>query len=102
MFGGPPEFPPPRVHGGYHSLKSDAYINEPCEISLMLLMSTARSALRLALASTGRSIAARIAMMATTISNSISVKPVTRAEFVLRFILFLSACQSLGTIMLAH
>src|SRR4051812_20763080 len=41
----------------------------------MLLLHATRLAFSLALASTGRSIAARIAMIAITTSNSINVKP---------------------------
>src|SRR5882672_4192928 len=65
----------PVLRGGKNSWLSPAYMWKPSPICLLLLQQAMALALSLALANAGRSIAARIAMMAITTSNSISVKP---------------------------
>src|SRR2546425_5151482 len=60
--------------GGSRSLKLSAYMATPKPSCLRLLVQLIRCALFLVLAKAGKSRAARIAMMAMTTSNSISVK----------------------------
>src|SRR5215471_5751884 len=66
----------PVFKGGRDSPFSPAYIMNASPICLLLLTQAMPLAFSLALVSAGRSIAARIAMMAITTSNSIRVKPV--------------------------
>src|SRR6185436_21192679 len=68
----------PVFTGGKYSVWSPAYIINASPICLLLLTHAIPFALPLALDSAGSSIAARIAMIAITTSNSISVKPFAR------------------------
>src|SRR6185436_15992860 len=61
--------------GGSRSLDSSAYIASPKPICRRLLVQVVRKERFLALLSAGKSIDARIAMMAMTTSSSIRVKP---------------------------
>src|SRR6266568_8462392 len=81
----------PVLRGGKNSWLSPAYMWKPSPICLLLLQQAMALALSLALPNAGRSIAARIAMMAITTSNSISVKP----RWVFRFALLDIACIGL-------
>src|SRR6266567_9527157 len=65
----------PVLRGGKYSWLSPAYMWKPSPICRLLLQQAMALALSLALANAGRSIAARMAMMAITTSNSINVKP---------------------------
>src|SRR4029077_7739621 len=65
----------PVLSGGKNSPLSAAYIRKPRPTWRLLLAQAMALALSLALLSAGRSIAAKIAMMAITTSSSISVKP---------------------------
>src|ERR1035438_7079291 len=68
-------WPPAALKSGHLSLLSWAYMKVESSICLMLLVHLIRMALSLALDSAGRSMAAKMAIMAITTSSSIRVKP---------------------------
>src|SRR5271167_3803803 len=86
----------PHLLGGMTSLLSSVYIAQQSWNCFKLFMHCRAWALVLALLKAGNSIAARMAMMAITTSNSIRVKPVillvklpTRSTRVRRFVVIL-------------
>src|SRR5262249_24345859 len=75
------------------SLLSLAYIVHASVNCFLSLMQDALRARVFALERAGRSMAARLAMMAITTSNSMSVNPVRRGFTVIPFILLLCVCD---------